>query len=106
MSAKKKVIVEWDFEYEAEILRVLSHPVRLKIVNGLIQEASNVKGIWTRLDLPQATVSQHLTLLKSRGIVEGQRSGTMVTYSVQNPFVRRLMKLFHDNRKKEQEQNG
>ena len=75
----------------------------LKIVNGLIQEACNVKGIWTRLNLPQATVSQHLTLLKSRGIVEGHRTGTMVTYSVQNPFVRKLVKLFHENRKKDDE---
>jgi len=32
--------------------------------------------------LPQATVSQHLALLKNKGIIEGHRSGVEVYYSV------------------------
>lgn len=70
------------FDREAEILKVLGHPVRLKIVAGLMSESCNVKKIWECLELPQATVSQHLALLKNKGIIEGRRDGVEVFYKV------------------------
>jgi len=81
--------VEFDksqnFDREAEILKVLGHPVRLKIVAGLISQTCNVKKIWECLGLPQATVSQHLALLKNKGIIEGRREGVEVFYHVVSP---------------------
>jgi len=78
--------VEFDkmqsFEREAEILKVLGHPIRLKIVAGLMSQTCNVKKIWECLELPQATVSQHLALLKNKGIIEGRREGVEVFYHV------------------------
>ena len=78
--------VEFDksisFDREAEILKVLGHPVRLKIVAGLMSQSCNVKKIWECLELPQATVSQHLALLKNKGIIEGRRDGVEVFYQV------------------------
>jgi ArsR family transcriptional regulator len=78
--------VEFDktlsFDREAEILKVLGHPVRLKIVAGLMSQSCNVKKIWECLELPQATVSQHLALLKNKGIIEGRREGVEVYYQV------------------------
>ena len=78
--------VEFDksisFDREAEILKVLGHPVRLKIVAGLMSQSCNVKKIWECLELPQATVSQHLALLKNKNIIEGKRDGVEVYYHV------------------------
>jgi len=74
-----------NLEREAEILKVLGHPVRLKIVAGLLSQSCNVKKMWECLELPQATVSQHLSLLKSKGIITGRRDGTEVFYSVISP---------------------
>ncbi len=78
--------VEFDksinLDREAEILKVLGHPVRLKIVAGLMSQSCNVKKIWECLELPQATVSQHLALLKNKGIIEGKRDGVEVYYQV------------------------
>jgi DNA-binding transcriptional ArsR family regulator len=71
-----------EYQREADILKVLGHPVRLKIVAGLLSGSCNVKHIWECLGLPQATVSQHLALLKNKGIIEGHRSGVEVFYSV------------------------
>ncbi len=71
-----------NFDREAEILKVLGHPVRLKIVAGLMSQSCNVKKIWECLELPQATVSQHLALLKNKGIIEGKRDGVEVFYQV------------------------
>jgi len=79
------------FTAEAEILKVLGHPIRLKIVVGLCTHECNVKHIWECLGLPQATVSQHLALLKHKGIIEGKREGVEVHYSVISPLARKLI---------------
>ncbi|MBL0225663.1 MAG: winged helix-turn-helix transcriptional regulator [Geobacteraceae bacterium] len=81
------------FNAEAEILKVLGHPIRLKIVAGLCTRECNVKHIWECLGLPQATVSQHLALLKHKGIIEGKREGVEVHYSVINPLAKKLISL-------------
>ena len=81
------------FNVEAEILKVLGHPIRLKIVAGLCTHECNVKHIWECLGLPQATVSQHLALLKHKGIIEGKRDGVEVHYSVISPLAKKLISL-------------
>jgi ArsR family transcriptional regulator len=80
-----------NFNDESEILKVLGHPVRLKIVAGLCTQECNVKHIWECLGLPQATVSQHLALLKNKGIIEGKREGVEVHYSVINPLAKKIV---------------
>src|SRR5512140_855935 len=80
-----------NFDDAAEVLKVLGHPIRLKIVAGLCTKECNVKHIWECLGLPQATVSQHLALLKHKGIIEGKREGVEVHYSVVNPLAKRLI---------------
>lgn len=79
------------FANEAEILKVLGHPIRLKIVAGLCTNECNVKHIWECLELPQATVSQHLSLLKNKRIIEGKRDGVEVHYSVVHPLAKKLI---------------
>lgn len=85
-----------DFDREAEILKVLGHPVRLKIVAGLMSQSCNVKKIWECLELPQATVSQHLALLKNKGIIEGRREGVEVYYQVVSPEARKIVVALFD----------
>lgn len=80
-----------DFKADSEVLKVMGHPVRLKIVAGLCARECNVKYIWECLGLPQATVSQHLALLKNKGIIEGKRDGVEVHYSVINPLAKRII---------------
>lgn len=84
------------FDRQAEILKVLGHPVRLKIVAGLMSQSCNVKKIWECLGLPQATVSQHLALLKNKGIIEGRRDGVEVFYHVVSEEARRIVGSLFD----------
>lgn len=70
------------YEHYADILKALGHPVRLCIVSGLLAEPCNVTGIKDCLNLPQSTISQHLGMLKNRGIIKGERKGLEITYSV------------------------
>jgi len=85
-------IKEADFSKEADILKTIGHPVRLKIVVGLMKSECCVKDIWECMSLPQPVVSQHLSILKSRGIVSAKREGNRIQYSVKDPFVSKIIK--------------
>lgn len=87
---------EQDYTRESEILKVLGHPVRLKIVAGLMSQSCNVKKIWECLGLPQATVSQHLALLKNKAIISGRREGVEVFYQVTCPEAQRIVGSLFD----------
>jgi len=93
--------VEFDksqsFARQAEILKVLGHPIRLKIVAGLMSQTCNVKKIWECLELPQATVSQHLALLKNKNIIEGRREGVEVFYHVVSDEARQVVQALFDS---------
>jgi ArsR family transcriptional regulator len=49
-----------------------------------------------QLDLPQANVSQHLAVLRERGLVEGRRDGQRVFYSVSSPKIIQAMDLLRE----------
>lgn len=86
------------YDDTAELLKALSHPIRLCIVRGLIElNGSNVTNIYSCLNMPQSTISQHLAKLKSCGIITGYRTGPEITYCVTNPKVISLMKLFFES---------
>lgn len=83
---------EWEnYSDAAEMLRALAHPVRICIVRGLIEKPSNVSNIYQCLELPQSTVSQHLSVLRSRGIVAGRRQGTEVVYYIKHPLAIKII---------------
>lgn len=91
---------ENEFVKEADLLKVLGHPVRLKIVAGLMEKAECcVKDMWECLELPQATVSQHLTLLKHKGVVESYREGVNVRYKVVDKRVEGILKVFRESQR-------
>ncbi|MDQ1238648.1 MAG: hypothetical protein QG577_833 [Thermodesulfobacteriota bacterium] len=84
MEIKKK-----DFAREAEIFKALGHPIRLKIVYGLLKMGGcNVKNMQECLGLHQATVSQHLIHLKSRGIITSTRQGLEMVYAVTDAWAK------------------
>jgi len=67
----------------AELLKVLGHPTRLCIVNGLLTgKGCNVSYMQSCLKIPQSTVSQHIAKLKSAKIIAGERNGLEINYKV------------------------
>jgi len=84
----------WVFEENAEILKALAHPVRLCIVKGLIDNGpKNVTNMQACLDAPQSTISQHLSRLKSCGIIRGDRNGLEIVYSVSNEKIKEIIRI-------------
>jgi DNA-binding transcriptional ArsR family regulator len=64
----------------AEMLRVLSHPARLRIIEILSEGERCVKRIEEVLGIPQPSVSQHLSRLKYAGLIDSERRGHLVCY--------------------------
>lgn len=67
----------------ARMLRCMGHPVRLRIADLLGGEAElTVTEIYEALGLEQAVCSQHLTLMRDRGILEHRKEGVNVFYRI------------------------
>jgi len=67
-------------EKAAELLRALSHPVRLRIIKLLSGGELCVKSLEEMLEISQSSVSQHLTRLRYAGLIESERRGHLVCY--------------------------
>lgn len=70
------------FEAVAQRFRVLSEPMRLRILYKLAQEELTVTEIVERTGGSQSNVSKHLSTLLAHGIVDRRREGTSAYYSV------------------------
>ncbi|HDX9707897.1 TPA: winged helix-turn-helix transcriptional regulator [Bacillus thuringiensis] len=72
-------------ENDADILKVMAHPARLKIVKELMHHKTcNVTQLTEILKLPQSTVSQHLSKLRGT-VLRAKRKGLEMHYYVDNP---------------------
>jgi DNA-binding transcriptional ArsR family regulator len=76
----------------AEVLRCIGHPIRLRIVELLETYGElNVSAIGERVGLEQASASQHLGLMKSKGILASRRDGVNVLYSILDEKVTQII---------------
>ncbi|MBE7162691.1 MAG: winged helix-turn-helix transcriptional regulator [Williamsia herbipolensis] len=67
-------------EGAGELLRALAAPVRIAIVLALLDREQCVHELVGALGVTQPLVSQHLRVLKSAGVVVGQRTGREILY--------------------------
>lgn len=78
----------------ARLAKALAHPARLAILRRLLAQGECVCGeIVSGLPLAQATVSQHLKVLKDAGLIAGEVDGPRVCYCVNPAAVRRVKEL-------------
>ena len=90
---RTNVIIDRDEEL-AELARALSHPARVAIVRHLASTGSCICGqIVDVLPLAQATVSQHLKVLKEAGFIQGEVDGPRTCYCVNPKTVERFRSL-------------
>lgn len=80
----------------AEIIKLLGHPERLKIVEVLERGEATVSQIREALGLPQAIVSQHLARLRGSHVVAARRDGVHVRYRVVEPKVRHVLSCIRE----------
>lgn len=67
----------------AEIAKVLGHPARIAILQRLLAARACINShLVLEIGLSQATISQHLQVLKSIGLIQGTVEGTAVSYCI------------------------
>jgi ArsR family transcriptional regulator len=75
------------FEMQAEICKTLTNPKRIEILNALRNEERTVTELVSALGASKANVSQHLAVMRHKGILTTRREGVNIYYRVSNPKV-------------------
>lgn len=90
-------------ELHAELCKVFTSPARIHILNVLRDGKKSVRELADAIDLPQPNVSQHLTVMRTRGIITYRKEGTTVYYLLSNPKVLKafdiIREVLHENLK-------
>lgn len=85
MRASLRASVPHAFELEAGTLRALAHPRRLMILSELGDQARSVSDLANAVGISLQNASQHLRVLRDRGVVESERVGQLVRYRLASP---------------------
>ena len=75
------------YKTHAEMCKVFSNPTRLEILNLLRDKDMSVTELIEKTKLSQANISQHLSIMKSKGIVISNRNGKNIYYKLTNPKI-------------------
>jgi len=76
------------FEARAKIMKSLANKHRLKMVDTLGENVKMcVSDLVKKLDLNQSSVSKHLNILKTAGVVKAEKDGLKVYYSLRTPCI-------------------
>jgi len=78
----KMVKTEQTFESAADLFRVMSAPMRLKIINCLCDGEKNVSYLLTQVNTTQPNMSQHLNTLYQAGVLGKRREGVQIFYRI------------------------
>lgn len=84
------------YQMEAEFLKAISHPTRIRILESLRDGEKCVCEFTNDLDLEQSNTSQHLAVLRRQDIVNCRKEGLKVMYWVNYPQVFRLLDIVKD----------
>jgi len=78
-------------ERAARVIRILGHPLRLRILEQLEDGERNVADLQEVLGVSQAVISQQLAILRSEEVVAPRRDGPRVFYRIVEPKVSRIL---------------
>ena len=84
------------YQLHASVCKGLADPKRLLILNALRDGERSVSEICDAVDLPQANVSQHLAVLREKGLVTARKDGQWVYYSMSSPKIMQALDLLRE----------
>ncbi len=68
----------------AEILKNIANPIRLECLCHLLDGKKNVSELLEKIKISQSALSQHLILLKEKGILKDEKAGKFIYYSIKD----------------------
>ena len=79
--------------FKTRFFKALANPTRIRILERLVHGSRTVYELQEDLTLEQATVSQQLAVLRNQGIVNADKEGLTVRYSLRDPLVGELLEV-------------
>lgn len=98
-----KVLPEATLELIANRFRALSEPVRLKLLNTLMQGEKTVTQLVEAAGTGQANISKHLSILKEASMITTRRQGLHTLCSISDPAIFQLCEIMCAKLKSEHE---
>jgi ArsR family transcriptional regulator len=80
-----------NMEDASRSLKAISHPLRLKILCVLGKGELSVQDILKTVGTTQSNVSQHLCLLKDKGVVSSRKDANRVYYSIKDETIQKIL---------------
>ena len=72
------------FDMQAEVCKTIANPKRLEIIHALKDGEKTVSELVELLGVPKANVSQHLAVMRTKGVLINRRDGVNIFYSISN----------------------
>lgn len=94
------------YSLHADMCKVFSNPTRLEILNLLRDKVMSVTELIEKTKLSQANISQHLGIMKSKGIVESKRNGKNIYYRLTSPKIIKAFGIIREVLAEKLKENG
>jgi ArsR family transcriptional regulator len=85
-----------DIDRASRSLKAMSHPLRLKILCTLGDQEISVQDIVERVGTSQSNISQHLAILRDKGILASRKDANRVYYRVGDARTLRLISMMRE----------
>jgi DNA-binding transcriptional ArsR family regulator len=96
-TSDKKIVPDWQvFERQAGICKAFANPIRIFILHQLGKREWSVTELQKMLGISVPNLSQHLSILKSAGVVVTRREGKRVYCSLPIPEIKQACDLIHN----------
>ncbi len=93
---KQLIADEADIQHAARCLKAMSHPLRLKILCILGAGAASVQDIVAQVGTTQSNVSQHLAILREKGLLVFDKDANRVFYRIDDPSTLQLIEKIRE----------
>ena len=82
---------------KSKLFKALGNPLRLAMVYFLAKQERSVSQIVAFSDAKMSNVSRHLAILRTSGVVVARKSGNVVYYRLNLPFISQLLLMARDD---------
>ena len=96
VSIETLITREEDIERASRSLKAMSHPLRLKILCTLGDQEISVQDIVERVGTSQSNISQHLAILRDKGILASRKDANRVYYRVGDGRTLQLISMMRE----------
>ncbi|MBI3610198.1 MAG: winged helix-turn-helix transcriptional regulator [Nitrospirae bacterium] len=96
MAPRKDELEDQVYRHHAEICSTIANPKRLKIINTLREKELSAAELLSILKIPKANLSQHMTILRQKGIVAARREGNTIYYRLARPKILKAFDLMRE----------